>query len=721
MLRSWQLLSFKDSLPSHIRFVEHCFLDFEVFNKTRSKSLLVFVRTLNKAAGLPHRATCLKIIGVIRTLIEQKLHSVILKHIAAFAAPCAGMQSDIWSEKSMRESFFAARLSMQLEPHLIYSAGSTGLALHAGTLVDAAPMITFEAFQESSHSGAVIAQVKRKSLSKFSLAPRHITLPTEDGAANNKKSAKILQMPFEVCLPHNLQRCVLFSTGMTGSPSKNPLLAAEIKKMSAMAAAPHRSVQLTKSLQDFQVAAGTKKANVLTTSSMNATRWQGLYRMVNKNRRLENVLKASLTGSEAGLEGMMEEPAEVGELADGDEESDADDEGLPSGDEDEAQIQANVAADRKYPLAHRCLDAGGFRNGSVLESLLTHPQEVSAISQKHEGMGLSMGYQMAQILHEGATSPRVSLVSGTSKEGGWTDVHASTLPDMFKTQRDIFAKELDARFKVKGTPSKLTLLALRMDPSVNTTWEQGIFASRSAAQELMEGEYRRALLRRAHSRASTSGGGSSGARATPAEGATPILPPAKRNVPSSGQTGSAKKGPASIHMLMSSKGKAPANAATPEDSALELVKMEEVKYEQICMGVEADSRAYMEHGLFDQGKFWAAQKHALPLHYAVWVAEVGCAKLASANVETVFSGAGRISNRSRTLAAQVLSDYCVCHYNYNFDWLRPQLDEIIKAYHELYGPQPRDSDAEESASSSDGEEEEQEECEGEEAEGEEAA
>ena len=173
MLRSWQLLSFKDSLPSHIRFVEHCFLDFEVFNKTRSKSLLVFVRTLNKAAGLPHRATCLKIIGVIRTLIEQKLHSVILKHIAAFAAPCAGMQSDIWSEKSMRESFFAARLSMQLEPHLIYSAGSTGLALHAGTLVDAAPMITFEAFQESSHSGAVIAQVKRKSLSKFSLAPRH--------------------------------------------------------------------------------------------------------------------------------------------------------------------------------------------------------------------------------------------------------------------------------------------------------------------------------------------------------------------------------------------------------------------------------------------------------------------------------------------------------------------------------------------------------------------
>ena len=98
--------------------------------------------------------------------------------------------------------------------------------------------------------------------------------------------------------------------------------------------------------------------------------------------------------------------------------------------------------------------------------------------------------------------------------------------------------------------------------------------------------------------------------------------------------------------------------------------------------------------------------------------QVGCAKLASANIETVFSGAGRISNKSRLLAAQVLSDYCFRHYNYHFDWLRPQLDEIIKAYLQLYGPQAHDSDAEDGAYSSAGEEEEEEE--GDKAEGEEA-
>ena len=55
-------------------------------------------------------------------------------------------------------------------------------------------------------------------------------------------------------------------------------------------------------------------------------------------------------------------------------------------------------------------------------------------------------------------------------------------------------------------------------------------------------------------------------------------------------------------------------------------------------------------------------------------------RAASANIETVFSGAGRISNTSRKLSPEILSNYPFCHYNYKYDWLRPTLDEIIKAY-----------------------------------------
>ena len=70
-----QIWSFKESLPSHVRFVEHCFLSWEVFCHTRSPSLKVWIRSLNKRAGLPHRGTCIKILRVSRTLVEAKLAS----------------------------------------------------------------------------------------------------------------------------------------------------------------------------------------------------------------------------------------------------------------------------------------------------------------------------------------------------------------------------------------------------------------------------------------------------------------------------------------------------------------------------------------------------------------------------------------------------------------------------------------------------------------------
>ena len=64
---------------------------------------------------------------------------------------------------------------------------------------------------------------------------------------------------------------------------------------------------------------------------------------------------------------------------------------------------------------------------------------------------------------------------------------------------------------------------------------------------------------------------------------------------------------------------------------------------------------------------------------------MGCAKVASANVEVVFSGAGRISQKSRCLDPQLLIDYSFLHYNYKYDWFRPTLEEIVAAYMKLYG------------------------------------
>ena len=82
----------------------------------------------------------------------------------------------------------------------------------------------------------VIATVKRDALGKFGLTPdTSISLNTEDGASNNKASARILKAKFMVCYPHNLQRCVLIAAGEAGSPSHNTKLKAFISDASKMA------------------------------------------------------------------------------------------------------------------------------------------------------------------------------------------------------------------------------------------------------------------------------------------------------------------------------------------------------------------------------------------------------------------------------------------------------------------------------------------------------
>jgi hypothetical protein len=50
--------------------------------------------------------------------------------------------------------------------------------------------------------------------------------------------------------------------------------------------------------------------------------------------------------------------------------------------------------------------------------------------------------------------------------------------------------------------------------------------------------------------------------------------------------------------------------------------------------------------------------------------------------------------KSHCLDPQLLSDYAFLHYNYKYDWFRPNLEEIIAAYMRLYDKVSRDSDNE---------------------------
>ena len=71
---------------------------------------------------------------------------------------------------------------------------------------------------------------------------------------------------------------------------------------------------------------------------------------------------------------------------------------------------------------------------------------------------------------------------------------------------------------------------------------------------------------------------------------------------------------------------------------------------------------YCEKGhRFNLRQFWADHKDVLPIHYTVYLAEVGCKKSAAANVESVFSGAGKFTAEASSTGSELLSRMVKLH------------------------------------------------------------
>jgi len=90
---------------------------------------------------------------------------------------------------------------------------------------------------------------------------------------------------------------------------------------------------------------------------------------------------------------------------------------------------------------------------------------------------------------------------------------------------------------------------------------------------------------------------------------------------------------------------------------------------------------YCEKGnRFNLRQFWADDKAVLPIHYAVYLAEVGCKKSAAANVESVFSGTGKFTAEAPSTGVELLSRMVKLHYKWKYLFLRPTMSKIIERY-----------------------------------------
>ena len=432
-------------------------------------------------------------------LVDEKGQALIDAHVAALGLPCAGSTSDVWSLSSCRESFGCLRGSFVLDGDMV--AEVTGDPSYKGTIVDFSPVLGFSRFDETRHTGAALARWK-SAISKERKLSGAFGLATEDGASNNKAANRILGQDMYVCTPHDVARSVLIACGESGKPCKNPELRDLIARSSKQSASFNRSVVANKALQEEQLKANPKmKAHqTLNTATKNTTRWLGLWEMCNRNRRVGPEIRIALTGEADGIcAEVAAPPARAVRLTTDCSGSVSDGSGDDSGDDLEEGARA---ANKKFPLAHRCLLVADFKATEVFESLLDRAREVTLVCQEEhkgfgEGIDLGLNYLLLTAARDEACADRVEIVSGRGESEAWKEINGTTLAPMFKTFRKELAAQLTTRFNLDTTPSKHVLLALKMNPSVATGLDSPQFFGKSAKFELMEAEYTRAVRRHA--------------------------------------------------------------------------------------------------------------------------------------------------------------------------------------------------------------------------------
>ena len=429
----------------------------------------------------------------------------------------------------------------------------------------------------------------------------------------------------------------------------------------------------------------------VSLSSPNATRWLGLVRQATRNRELQPNIAKALCGDEAGKDDPDEAMDAVDSLSDsgssrsGGSERPIEKEPYSS---DDDVVEAKVRKDAAHPLSHRLLTNQEFNLNRQWESVLSHPAEVSGLLQSHDGTRLEEAQLFMLTLSQVMELPRIQLVSGRGAAESWNEVPATRLDPMFKSFRRIFVVEAATRFKLKGTPSEHVLLCLKMSPFVDTSAD-GHFG-KHATQELMDAIYK-TKLRARHIFMLSKTPGAAAAAATAASGLAPqptAQPTAADSSAGSPLLGPGVAGPKKRQQIgrLATAMHASAKSPVVESTADVALKDEIEAYEKICSVVD-HTKYQIDDDRYDLNSFWSDHKKMLPIHYQVYLADCASKRASSASVESVYSGATKLSDGADTLADDVLAAYVYLHYNWAFDFLRPTVEEIVSEYQKVHGSQ----------------------------------
>ena len=358
------------------------------------------------------------------------------------------------------------------------------------------------------------------------------------------------------------------------------------------------------------------------------------------------------------------------------------------------QVAANEAANKKFPLAHRCLEGREWKLVNQLESVALSSHESVMLMQKQQGVDPGIVFLLALGCRNVNKSTKVQLVSGAEGKEVWKEVHEASLDSMWRKYRSIMVAQLEKRFNLNGHPGKDVLLCLKMNPLVNTSSSAApLFEGKSSVYELMEGEYMHVLKRRSMTIAGPS------SSSAPAPAPTPKDSPAPNDSAIQQPKKKARKSLSVMGGLTEyNLSSAPNTTAIEDRISAEIAKFESIK---VALAAANDQK-YVDSGIFNAISFWNDHRKVLPIHAKVFCGDTGPMKGASSNVESIFSGVKRLlGDFAATMSPEILEMYVFIHYNMQYEFMRPTIEEIVEAYLKLYGAEARAEDIDDGESDED--------------------
>ncbi|KAK3282686.1 hypothetical protein CYMTET_9581 [Cymbomonas tetramitiformis] len=281
----------------------------------KKPSFREYVRGFEPRATFPHHSTLRRILVVIDELQQEeqvsRLGALQGFHNKKFI--CLGIQLDMWTDTNTNTCYTGVNATTVVEPPDDSTQAIPQLLLRSEAL-------DFEIFPYTEHTAVNIKSWFLSLLQSRHIEHACISGITPDGAADGQcalNQISTLGEKIDTCNQHQMQRSILFASGLAGTSSKNPAAKGLLRKHGRVVKLFNQSRAVSDAVLKRQEEAKVPGHKLLSLVSTVTTRWGNQFSQVSVNNTLRAVIDPTIEAYQRANKGkkdaiVEEDPSDSG-------------------------------------------------------------------------------------------------------------------------------------------------------------------------------------------------------------------------------------------------------------------------------------------------------------------------------------------------------------------------------------------------------------------------